>query len=112
MDVLHDEEKKEWQKVRDRLIKICEAAAKNNIGVLIDAEETWIQDPVDALTMQMMENSIKTKAVVYNTVQLYRHDRLQFLKDSFEAGTKKNFIWAQNWYGAHIWKRKEKGLKK
>ena len=58
----------------------------------MDAEETWIQDPVDALTMQMMEKYNTSKVVVYNTIQLYRHDRLQFLKDSLEEAQKKNFI--------------------
>jgi len=60
--------------------------------VLVDAEETWIQDPVDALTMQMMERFNKSKVVVYNTIQLYRHDRLQFFKDSLAEAQKNNFI--------------------
>lgn len=90
--VLNDAEKNEWQRVEKRLIKICEVASASNIGVLVDAEETWIQDPVDALTMQMMERYNKQKAVVYNTIQLYRHDRLQFLKHSFAESQKKNFI--------------------
>ena len=90
--ILQDEEKRELEKVNNRLIKICEAAAKNDIGVLIDAEETWIQDPVDALTMQMMELFNKQKAIVYNTIQLYRADRLQFLKDCFEQAQLKQFI--------------------
>ncbi len=86
------EEKEEWHKVRLRMLHICEAAAQKNIGVLVDAEETWIQDPVDALTILMMDTFNKTKAVVYNTIQLYRHDRLQFLKDSYEAGAERSFI--------------------
>ncbi len=86
------EEKEEWHSVRLRMLHICEAAAKKNIGVLVDAEETWIQDPVDALTILMMDTFNKTKAVVYNTIQLYRHDRLQFLKDSHEAAVERNFI--------------------
>lgn len=90
--ILNDDEKEEWQRAVDRIIKICEAAQRNNVGVLIDAEETWIQDPVDALTMQMMERYNKNKVVVFNTLQLYRHDRLQFLKDSLEEAQKKNFI--------------------
>ena len=85
-------EKEEWKRVVNRLIRICEAAQRNNVGVLVDAEETWIQDPVDAITMQMMERFNKSKVVVYNTIQLYRHDRLQFLKDSLEEAGKKNFI--------------------
>ena len=92
IDVLDAEEKEEWQRVVNRLIKICEAALRNNVGVLIDAEETWIQDPVDALTMQMMQKYNSTKVVVYNTIQLYRHDRLQFLKDSLEVAQNKKFI--------------------
>jgi proline dehydrogenase len=89
---LDNSEKVEWQKVINRLIKICEAAQRNNVGVLVDAEESWIQDPVDALTMQMMQRFNKGKVVVYNTIQLYRHDRLQFLKDSLDQALKKDFI--------------------
>jgi proline dehydrogenase len=92
IDVLDAVEKEEWQRVINRLIKICDAAQRNRIGVLVDAEETWIQDPVDALTMQMMEKYNTTKVVVYNTIQLYRHDRLQFLKDSLDEAQKKNFL--------------------
>jgi len=95
--VLNEDEKLEWQRVVNRLIKICTAAERNNVGVLVDAEETWIQDPVDALTMQMMERFNKIKVVVYNTIQLYRHDRLQFLKNSLAETEQKNFI-----YGAKL----------
>lgn len=89
---LSDTEKEEWHKVRLRMQQLCEAAGKNNVGILVDAEETWIQDPVDALTILMMDVFNKNKCVVYNTVQLYRHDRLQFLKDSYEAANERNFI--------------------
>lgn len=86
------DEKAEWQRVWDRMMLICNTAASKNIGVLIDAEETWIQDPVDALVTLMMDHFNKTKAVVYNTAQMYRHDRLQFVKDCFEAAEQRNFI--------------------
>ena len=92
INILNDSEKQEWQRVINRLIKICEAAQRNNVGVLVDAEESWIQDPVDALTMQMMERFNKNKVVVYNTIQLYRHDRLQFLKNSLDQAQKQDFI--------------------
>lgn len=85
-------EKEEWERVKSRMEKICRTAADKNIGVLVDAEETWIQDPVDVVTILMMEKFNKTKTVVYNTVQLYRHDRLKFLKDSLEAAELKQFI--------------------
>ena len=86
------DEKQEWQKVVVRLEKICKTANASDTGVLIDAEESWIQNPVDALAIQMMQKFNIEKPVVYNTVQLYRHDRLQFLKDSYEAAVKKNYL--------------------
>ncbi len=89
---LPDEEREEFHKIRLRLLQVCEAAASKNIAVLIDAEETWIQDPVDALTVLMMDTFNTKRAVVYNTLQLYRHDRLQFLKDSYTAAVERNFI--------------------
>jgi proline dehydrogenase len=82
----------EWERVRTRMHKICVFAAEKNIGVLVDAEETWIQDPVDVISIQMMDEFNKNRVIVYNTVQLYRHDRLAFLKDMLEAAMLKDFI--------------------
>jgi proline dehydrogenase len=92
IDNLPEDEKQEWQRVVDRLMRISEIATIKNVGVLIDAEETWIQDPVDALTILMMVKFNTEKCIVYNTLQHYRHDRLQFLKDSYKAAVEKNFI--------------------
>ena len=86
------EELNEWNRVYARMQRICDAANKKNIAVLVDAEDTWIQDPVDALTMLMMDEYNKYGLVVYNTVQLYRHDRLPFLLKMFEAAVERNFI--------------------
>ena len=92
IDELQSDEKEEWHRIRHRMMRICNTAAEKNMGVLVDAEETWIQDPVDALTMLMMDTFNKKKCVVYNTLQHYRHDRLQFLKVSCEAAVERNFI--------------------
>jgi len=92
LEKLSQQEKEEWSRVQDRITQVCQTAADKNIGVFIDAEETWIQDPVDVMTILMMEQFNKSKAVVYNTLQLYRVDRLQFLKDSFEAAEQRDFI--------------------
>ena len=89
---LNEDEKEEWHRVRLRMLHICEAAATKKIAVLVDAEETWIQDPVDALTILMMDTFNKDKVAIYNTIQLYRHDRLNFLKDSYEASVERDFI--------------------
>ena len=58
--------------------RICETADEKKIGVLVDAEETWIQDPVDALTILMMDTFNKGRVVVYNTIQLYRQTGWHF----------------------------------
>jgi proline dehydrogenase len=92
VELLTDDERAEWERVQQRMEKICSVAAEKKIGVLVDAEETWIQDPVDVITILMMVKFNKTVPVVYNTVQLYRSDRLNFLKDSLEASELKQFI--------------------
>ncbi|MEQ1553475.1 MAG: proline dehydrogenase family protein [Ferruginibacter sp.] len=108
-----DAEKTEWQRVVLRITKICEAGKANNIAVLVDAEETWIQDPVDAITILMMDTFNKTKAVVYNTLQLYRHDRLSFLKDSYTAAIERNFILgAKLVRGAYMENERERAIEK
>jgi proline dehydrogenase len=91
-EVLTSEEQAEWQRVVGRMEKIIDAARAGNVGVLVDAEETWIQDPVDALTMQMMQRFNNDSVVVYNTIQLYRHDRLGFLKDSLKQAANRDFL--------------------
>jgi len=92
LETLTAGEEKEWQRVHERMKRICKTAAEKKVGVLVDAEESWIQDPVDVLTVLMMVQFNTSTAVVYNTIQLYRHDRLRFLKDSLEAAETKNFI--------------------
>jgi proline dehydrogenase len=89
---LQENERQEWQRVVDRLDVICASASENHIGVLVDAEESWIQDPVDALTVQMMIKYNRQNAVVYNTAQLYRKDRLHFLKDVNQVAKENNFL--------------------
>lgn len=85
-------EQAEWQRVCERMEMICSTGAEHQVGVLIDAEESWIQNPLDALTMLMMDRFNKEKAIVYNTAQMYRHDRLRFVKDCHEAAKQRGFI--------------------
>jgi proline dehydrogenase len=92
LEQLTTEERAEWQRVADRTIRICQAASHANVGFLVDAEETWIQDPLDALTMLMMDEYNKTKLVVWNTLQMYRHDRLDFLYKAHKAAKERNFL--------------------
>ncbi len=113
IDELPVDEKEEWHKVRHRMMRICETAAEKKIGVLVDAEETWIQDPVDALTILMMDTFNKERCVVFNTIQHYRHDRLAFLKASHEAAVERGFILgAKLVRGAYMEKERKRAAEK
>ncbi len=113
VDELPPAEKEEWHKVRHRMMRICETAAAKKIGVLVDAEETWIQDPVDALTILMMDTFNKNRCVVFNTIQHYRHDRLIFLKDSYAAAEERNFVLgAKLVRGAYMEKERKRAAEK
>jgi proline dehydrogenase len=91
-ETLTDAEQQEWQKAKARVLDICEKAHSVNIPVMIDAEETWIQDTIDQLSLDMMRRFNKNKCIVYNTYQLYRHDKLDSLMDDNETAVKEKFI--------------------
>lgn len=86
------EEKVEYHNVLKRLEAICYSASEKGVGVFFDAEESWIQDAIDQLVDEMMKRYNKNKVSVYNTFQLYRHDRLQFLKDSFAKAEREGYL--------------------
>ncbi len=86
------EEQAEWSRVEQRMEQVAAAAQQSNIGVLIDAEESWIQDPIDALALQLMARFNKEKVFVFNTYQLYRHDRLSFLMDNHQWASSGQFL--------------------
>jgi proline dehydrogenase len=113
LNALTASELEEWNRVAGRLQRICEAAAAAKVGFLVDAEETWIQDPVDAITMLMMDQYNRNGLVIYNTIQLYRHDRLDFLKKSFEAAKQRGFLLAVKLVrGAYMEKERKRAQEK
>jgi len=91
---IHDSESENtaWERVRERMYAICDVAQEKGVGILLDAEETWIQDPIDRLAIELMSVYNKEKAIVYNTYQLYRNDRLSFLKLSHGIAKEKGFL--------------------
>ncbi len=91
---IHDSESDNaaWQRVRERMYAICDVAQEKGVGILIDAEETWIQDPIDRLAIELMGVYNKEKVVVYNTYQLYRNDRFSFLQLSHRIAKEQGFI--------------------
>ncbi|MEN9743212.1 MAG: hypothetical protein RLZZ65_1017 [Bacteroidota bacterium] len=73
-------QEQEFAAIHQRLDRICKAAHDNDVSLFIDAEETWIQTAIDHWTFEMMLKYNKVSDIVFNTVQMYRHDRLEFLK--------------------------------
>jgi proline dehydrogenase len=109
---LNEAERKELAAVCERIDQICKHAHQNNVPVFIDAEETWIQDIIDRISMQMMEQYNTEKAIVYNTLQMYRHDRLEFLRKSIvEAKEKKICLGIKLVRGAYMEKERERAQK-
>lgn len=89
---LTQEESSEFAKVRNRVQQICETAHRHGVRVFIDAEESWIQKAIDELATEMMEQFNRTDFVVYNTLQMYRHDRLAFLKDAHRLARENGYL--------------------
>ena len=86
------DEEQEWQKVQARVLAICEKGFAAGVPVMIDAEETWIQNTIDKLAIDMMRRFNQYKAIIYNTYQIYRHDKLQSLKDNFTVADCEGFL--------------------
>lgn len=108
-DTLLQSEQKEYERLRARLHKLCAAAEAASTGILFDAEETWIQGPLDALIEEMMAHYNKEKAIVYNTYQLYALSRLPKLKADYEKAQQEGYILgAKLVRGAYMEKERER----
>lgn len=88
---LDETEQAEWNRVVNRFERVCKAAHENDIALLIDGEESWMQDAADDLVADMMRKYNKQKAVVYNTLQMYRWDRLDYLKKLHKQAQEEGF---------------------
>lgn len=109
---LSPQENKEWERVQERVERICHTAHELNVPVFIDAEESWIQDPIDGLAHTMMRRYNITSAIVYNTVQLYRDDRLTFLKQSYEEAAGSYYLGVKLVRGAYMEKERARAGQK
>lgn len=110
---LNKSEAEEFERAKKRIEKICAKGFECGIPVLIDAEESWIQDAIDIIVEEMMQKFNKEKAIVYNTLQMYRHDRLEFLKKSYKKAQKENyFLGVKIVRGAYMEKERARAVEK
>ena len=89
---LSEEEQRQYDDLCARLEKICSRASSKAVCVFIDAEESWMQDTIDQLTIEMMAKYNKLRVIVYNTYQMYRHDRLDALQADYAEAKAKGYI--------------------
>ncbi len=106
---LHTEEEVEWMRARVRVNEVAAKSAEAGVPLLIDAEETWIQNPVDKLVRDLMFRYNKKRAIVYNTLQMYRHDRLHYLRELYGDGVENGFhVGIKIVRGAYMEKERER----
>ncbi|MBC8754923.1 proline dehydrogenase family protein [Kordia sp. YSTF-M3] len=79
-ETLTTDEQAEWNRVLTRFDTVCKKAHEMDVALLIDGEESWMQDAADEIVADMMRKYNKEKPIVYNTLQMYRWDRLDYLK--------------------------------
>ncbi len=112
-ETLSEAETKEYEKVKQRVYLICKEAHQNNQPIFIDAEESWIQQAIDDLADENMALFNKEKAIVYNTFQLYRKDRLDYLKQTIAKAKSGGFhVGAKLVRGAYMEKERERAIEK
>lgn len=85
------DEKSEWIRVLERFHTVCKLAVEKDVPLLIDAEESWMQDAADGLIEELMETYNKDKAIVFNTIQMYRHDRMGYLRSLYQKAHQKGY---------------------
>jgi proline dehydrogenase len=106
---LTDAEKAEWNRVKQRVHNICEQAHKFSKPIFFDAEESWIQPAIDDLATENKEKFNKETAIIYNTYQLYRHDRFIYLEQCIKEAKEKNYhIGAKLVRGAYMEKERKR----
>ncbi len=106
---LTSSEQAAYERARQRVDRLCRAAAEAGTRILIDGEESWIQDTIDALADEMMQTYNQERAVVYNTYQFYRHEMLANLRKAFQrAATYNYFLGAKLVRGAYMEKERER----
>jgi proline dehydrogenase len=112
-DVLSGEEQQEWDSIKARFERVCQAAYDNDTKLLIDAEETWMQDAADNLAEDMMRKFNKEKAIIFNTLQCYRWDRLSYAKAIHDRAQKDGFkVGFKTVRGAYMEKENSRAKKK
>ncbi|MEI7595179.1 MAG: proline dehydrogenase family protein [Bacteroidota bacterium] len=109
---LSENTKLEFEQIKNRMEEICLNAYNNNVQIFIDAEETCIQQAIDDIVLELMMKYNKERAIIFNTLQMYRPDRVEFLKQLYNEALNSNFkIGVKLVRGAYMEKERERAVK-
>ena len=110
---LSDKEKEEWSRIEARYHKVARKAYDNDVPLLIDAEESWMQTAADDLIEELMVKYNKNRVIVFGTLQMYRWDRLEYLINLHQRAKEQGFyIGMKLVRGAYMEKERERADKK
>ncbi len=110
---LTESQKQEWARVVKRFDEVCQLCHENNKKVMVDAEESWMQDAADHLVEDMMEKYNREKPIVWNTIQMYRTGRIEYMQENLERAKEKGyFIGYKIVRGAYMEKERERAAEK
>lgn len=108
---LTESEQAEWERFKSRFERLCKQAYDMQMGLYIDAEETWIQQPIDDLVEEAMSRYNKERAVIYNTTQHYRNDRVEYLKGAIKRAQEGDYLFGIKLVrGAYMEKERKRAL--
>lgn len=112
-DKLNESETAEWGRLVNRFDRVCKKAHDLDVSLLIDAEESWMQDAADNLVLEMMRKYNKEKAIVFNTFQMYRWDRMDYIKKLKDMAASEGFrVGAKVVRGAYMEKENDRAREK
>lgn len=99
----------EGDKFRSRIDQLCKNAFENDVPIMIDAEDTFYQNFIDQVVMDMMRKYNYKRAIVFNTYQMYRHDRIGVLEADIQTAREEHFyLGAKFVRGAYMERERER----
>ena len=106
---LTSSEEAQLERVRNRIRRMAQFAAKSGRILMIDAEETWIQGAIDQLAREAMQEFNRYGLVVMTTIQCYRVGRsVQLQADLAYAADQGYYYGVKLVRGAYMEKERER----
>lgn len=109
--ILTKNEQEEFERIEYRLDAICMAAHINDVSIYVDAEESWIQNPIDEMVYNMMKKYNREKVVIYNTFQMYIKDKVEIIQQYHKLSIEAGFIYGVKLVRGAYWEKEQETAK-